>query len=330
MRRTLFVGTQAGDDTHALRVGLVAQALHHRAARHLGHVCRWHVHEVGPAVDQLGGQSLVVLGLVDGAGGQHALQHPLLALARGGFVDDGVGVDGVVLQACQQGGFGQVDLLQRLAEVDLRARAITVGALAQVDLVAVELQDLVLAQFTLQLPGDQCFLDLAFGRAPGAEEEGARHLLRDGAGTAAHAAAQVRQPGACDAAPADGAVFIEVGVFHRQHGLLEQGRRVLQGDVDAALGAELGDLHAVGREHLQVLVRAVVGGLVQAGQFVPVPGSGDGQGQHNDGGQRRQHQQDAAQDDEAAGAALCKAWRQARLSRSTQTRRCRRRCPSPA
>ena len=52
--RALLVGAQAGDDAHALGVGLVAQAVHHGAARHFRHVGRGHVHEVGLAVDQFG------------------------------------------------------------------------------------------------------------------------------------------------------------------------------------------------------------------------------------------------------------------------------------
>jgi hypothetical protein len=55
---------------------------------------------------------------------------------------------------------GQV--LQILAEIDLRGRGgEAVGALAQIDLVHIHFQDLVLAEVFLDLPGQQHFVGLA-------------------------------------------------------------------------------------------------------------------------------------------------------------------------
>jgi hypothetical protein len=279
VRHALLFRAHRSEDAHAFGVGLLAQAFHHRAARHLGHVLGRHVHEAGFAVRQLGGDRLAALGIADGTGGDHPVQHPVLAPGGRRVVDDGVGVDRVLLQAGQHRGLRQVELRQRLAEVDLRGGAVAVGALAQVDLVQVELQDAVLAQLAFQLPGNQRFLQLAFDGAPRAQEEGARHLLRDGAGAAADAAGGVRPGGARHPLEADAVVVVELVVLHRQHGVLQQLGRLRDGHEDAPLGAELRNLGAIGRQHLQVLARPVGGGLVQWGQIVPVPGGHEGQHQ---------------------------------------------------
>ena len=297
--RALVFGTQRRDDTNAFGVGLLTELVHHRAARHLGHVFGVHIDEAGAAQHEPRGQCFLALGFGDGAGALHAPQHPFLALARSGCVGHRVGVNGVLRQAREHGDLGRGQRGQWLAEVHLRGGAKAVGALAQVDLVEVQLQDLVLAELPFQLHRDQRFLDLAFTRAAGAEEKGARHLLGDGGSTLRRAAFEVGPGGAHQAAQADAAMFVKARVFHREHGLLQGLRHLCDRQVQTPFAAELGNLHAVGRQHLQVLARPVVGGLVQRWQVVPVPPCSGGQRQHGGCDHAQRQQEQGAQDDEA-------------------------------
>ena len=233
-----------------------------------------------------------MLGGGDQAQRLHAAQHQQLATPGTLGVDHGVGPDRVLRQAGQHGRFGQAQRRQRLAEVHLGRRAEAVRALPQVDLVHVQLEDLVLAQLALDLQRQQRLLDLALGRAPGRQEEGARHLLRDGGRTLGHAPRQIGQCGAQQAADADAEVITELRVLDGQHGLLQPRRHLRDGHEDAPLAAEGGNLHAVGREHLQVLARLVVGDLGQRRQVAPVPGGGGTECQcAQQGGACQQHQQ---------------------------------------
>ena len=62
------------------------------------------------------------------------------------------------------------------------------AALAEVDLVGVHLEDLLLGEAMLELEGDEDLGELAFDVAGGGEEEAARELHGDGGATLADAA----------------------------------------------------------------------------------------------------------------------------------------------
>ena len=158
------------------------------------------------------------------------------------------------------------DVLQLLAEVDLRRRREAVRALAQVDLVHVELEDLVLGQGLFDLPGQQRFVDLALQGLFAGQEEVARHLLRDGRGALARAAGQVVQRGAHDADVVDAAMLVEAVVLDRQHRLFHDLRDVLDAHQVAPLLAEFADQHVVGGKDPQRNLRPVVGQRIERRQ----------------------------------------------------------------
>jgi hypothetical protein len=143
----LVGGIDGGVDVEALGVGVFLVLGVHHLAHHFIHV--FGMHRVLAARGThlqffLGG--LVVLRLGDEAHVQHALQDVLLADVGALGVDDGVVGRGCLGQAGQHGGFGQGDVLEVLAEIGAGGGGEAEGALAQVDLVHVDLQDLVLGQ----------------------------------------------------------------------------------------------------------------------------------------------------------------------------------------
>ena len=213
-----------------------------------------------------------LLRLADDAGGHHALQHGVLALGGAGQVGDRVGIAGVLRQASQHRRLGDRQRGQRLAEVGVGRGGKAVGPLAEVDLVHVELQDLVLAQLALDLQRQQGLFELALGRAPRRQKEGARHLLGDGGRPLAHAAGGCGHQRPQHAFGVDAAVLAKARVLHRQQGLLHQQRDLGDRHKLPPLAAELGDLDAVCGVDLQGLARLVVGDAVQRRQLRGVPG----------------------------------------------------------
>ena len=206
-------------------------------------------------------------GLGDDARDPHALQHHLLPRHGALAVGHWIGVMRVLRQAGEQGGLCDAQALQRLAEVGLRGGGKAIGALAQEDLVEVDLQDAVLGQGLLHLQRQQDLLGLALGREALGQQHGAHQLLREGGGPLLHAARHHRQHGARHAFRIDAVVLPKARVFHRQHGVLQALGDARQRHVDAPLGAELGDLHAVGRHHLQRQPRLVLHDAVDGRQL---------------------------------------------------------------
>ena len=79
-------------------------------------------------------------------------------------------------QSGQQRSFGQRQLLGMLCEVELRSRLKAIHAAAQVDLIAIEREDLLLGEGAFDLDGEIGFLQFARGRAVGGEKKIARQL----------------------------------------------------------------------------------------------------------------------------------------------------------
>jgi len=92
---------------------------------------------------------------------QHAREHVLAAFLRRLGVADGIELRGRLGQPREQRRLGQRERLHRLAEIGLRCGGEAIGALPEVDLVEVELEDLILAQFALDLEGEQDLVELA-------------------------------------------------------------------------------------------------------------------------------------------------------------------------
>ena len=245
-----------------------------------------------------------LLSLGDGTGGQHAQQHRVLALGGACQVGDRVGITRVLRQAGQHRRFGQAQGRQRLAEVGIGGGGKTVSALAEVDLVHVQLQNLVLAQLALDLQGQQRFFQLALGRQPGRQEKRPRHLLGDGGRALAQTPGGGGQQRAQHAFGVDAQMLAEACVLHRQQRLLQLQRDGADRHKLPALGAKLGDLHAVGGDHLQRLAWLVAGDPIQRRQLRRVPGHRAGQQQP--GGQQ-QGQRPAQRQPPAPGWAA-KGW----------------------
>ena len=79
-------------------------------------------------------------------------------------------------QSGEQGGFGEGEVVDVFGEVELAGGFESVGAVAQIDLVRVHGEDLVLGEDTLDLHGEQNFLELAAVGLLIGEEEIARQL----------------------------------------------------------------------------------------------------------------------------------------------------------
>ena len=153
---------------------------------------------------------------------EHAPEDELLAHRGPLRVDDRVVGRWRHRQAGQHRGLGHAQILDRFAEVDLAGRGKAVGALAEEDLVHVQLEDLLLAQQLLDLQRQQQLVDLARVGLLGGQVEVLRHLHRDGRAALAARIAQVGQRRAQDALVVDAAVLVEARVLGRQHRVLQQ------------------------------------------------------------------------------------------------------------
>ena len=150
----------------------------------------------------------------------HAPQHVLLAQLRALRVRDGLKRDGALGSPASMADSASVSSVEPLAEIDLRRRGEAVGALPEVDLVDVELEDLVLGEARLDLEGEQHLVELAGERLFLGQEEVARDLHGDGARALAHAARDEigqRRPRHADVVHA--AVLVEALVLGGEDGV---------------------------------------------------------------------------------------------------------------
>ena len=150
----------------------------------------------------------------------------------------------------------EIQVLGALAEIQLRRGLDAVGAVSEVDLVAIEGEDLFLRVALLDADRDQRFLDLplpaaiADGEADLGGEQVARQLLRDGAAAGRLAArgdvAKQRQHHSRDA---EARMLEEARVLRGQDRLAEVLRNVVVMNDDAALDRELANELAILPEH---------------------------------------------------------------------------------
>ncbi len=162
-----------------------------------------------------------------------------------------------------------------LAEVALRRRLHAERAVAEVDLVEVELEDLVLGVLRLDFPGDAGFAQLPTDGpllpVDVFRKEVAGQLHGDGGKPLADATGQdvgLDRAGKPD--PVDAVVLVEPLVLGGQEGGDDGGGHLVQADDGAAFLAEVGDEAAVGGVHLGGLVGVVAveprdGGAAVAG-----------------------------------------------------------------
>ena len=116
--------------------------------------------------------------------------------------------------ARQHRGFGHGEIGRRLAEVAARGRFRAVEAIAEIHLVQIDLENLVLAVELLDPLRENRFAQFAAKRLVAREKADARELLRDRARAFGRAAlADVGEHGADDADAVDAVVVVETRVF---------------------------------------------------------------------------------------------------------------------
>lgn len=162
-------------------------------------------------------------------------------------------------QARQHGGFGDGDVFQWFAKVNLTRRCKTVGPVAQENLVHVDLKDLVLGQHVFELVGQQNFINFAGVSFLGRQVHIAGHLHGDGRCALAFHAAQVGNARPQNAQVVHAAVLVEAVVLDGQYRVLHHLRDLFDGREVAALFAKLAHQLAIFRENTQGQLRLVIG-----------------------------------------------------------------------
>ena len=235
----LVAGIERGVDVEATRIGLVAVLREDHLAHHFGHVFGVHARVV-----RAGAQLQVfLLGLCrlfggDVAGVMHALDDVELTRTSAlGVADRVVGGRGL-RQTREHGGFGDADRFERLAKVCFAGCREAVGAISQIDLVHVDLENLVLAQQMLEFEGQQNFVDLAGEGLLGGEVHIARHLHGDGGGALALDLAEVGQRSAHHPLVVHAAMFEETGIFDSEDRIFHHIRDFIDGSQISTLFAE--------------------------------------------------------------------------------------------
>ncbi len=205
----------------------------------------------------------------------HAAQRVVAAL-RGPLLVD---VRALALRQLQDAGDGrgllEIQDLHGLAEVDPRRGLDAVRAVAEVHLVAVEREDLLLGVPLLDLQGEHDLLDLALERLLRLEEQLAGELLRQRAGARIEQPAfvhEVADDGHQQAQRPDADVVLELGVLGRQDRLPHKGRDFLVLQDDPPLRGELADHAPVDRVDAGDGARLV---FVEGRHLRQVPGVGD-------------------------------------------------------
>ncbi len=109
----------------------------------------------------------------------HAIDHVVAPLDRALALAERMQRARRLRQRGEIGGFRDRQLVHRLVVVDQRGRGDAVGAEAEIDLVEIELEDLVLGVGALDPQREQRFLDLAVERDLVGQQEVLGDLLRD-------------------------------------------------------------------------------------------------------------------------------------------------------
>src|SRR5579863_5707188 len=203
----------------------------------------------------------------DGAVGLH-LREDEIAAFEGFLRIEERRIGGWALgQASEEGSFGQRNVFGVLAEVEFGSGFKAIHAVAEVDLIAVEGEYLLLGEGALDLDGEVGFLNFARGVAVSGEEEIARELHGErGSALHAAAAAEVVPDGADDAEDVDAPVRLEVLVFDGDDGLAEDRGELVVVDQDAALEGEGADDAAFYVEEIGGGGRAIALEVVDLGQ----------------------------------------------------------------
>ena len=258
-------------DAESPRVHIVRILLLDRLAYHFGDVLGMERELARVALDAHGRlRRLGILFLGHVAKLPHAAKHVELALLGPLRIDYRVKGGRRLGQPGQHGRFGEGQLVEGLAKVDLRRGGEAVRALAEVDLVDVKLEDLVFLEAVLDLEREHCFVELARKRLLGRQEKIPRDLHRDGAGALPSAArCEVGYGGAHDALVVDACMLVEALILGREDRPFEDLGHLGDLHHGTPLLAELADQHALGGIHAQRDLRLVVGENLERRQVGP-------------------------------------------------------------
>ena len=170
-RLLVFAGNR-GVHPVAIFVGLLAVAIHHLLAHHFAQIGRGEgdFRRVVAGVDGFAAR-LIVLRLGDVPLAQHTRQHHVApgcgAIHRIERVKSGRGFR----QTGNHRHFAEGQLVDRFAKIDLRRGADAIGAVAEVDLVQIQLKDFIFVQQLLDADSQKGLFNLTHQRLLGAEEE---------------------------------------------------------------------------------------------------------------------------------------------------------------
>ncbi len=218
---------ERGVDAEALmREALVADALDELIVDEIDEVGGFAGVDVGWGEAEGLGLGAAGLGGGDGTGLDHGVEDDVAALHCALGVLIGGEVVGALDHASEEGGLGEIELAEIFAEVGLGGLAEAVdgeaAALAEVDLVGVHLEDLLLVEAGFELEADDDLAEFAGDTLFWREEEAAGQLLSEGRSATRHMTGENVHHGALGGAEiVDAAVVEEVTVLDGDDGLDE-------------------------------------------------------------------------------------------------------------
>src|SRR5579862_6082857 len=196
-------------------------------------------------------------------------------------VDGAVGMDlGVCVvgrsadDATEESALGDVEVANILAKVSLGGFTKSANgeraAIAEVNLVGIEGEDLLFAEALIKLESDDGFFDFAAPAAFGGKEEGASNLHIDGGGALRFGTVpKVGPSGAEDADGVEAAVVEEALIFGRKHGFNEDFGHVVKADQAAFFTGGIEKIGEDFRLDLGVIKFGIVGEADKFRNVVP-------------------------------------------------------------
>ena len=152
-------------------------------------------------------------------------------------------------QAGQHSGFGQVEFLRGFAEIILGSCLHAVGAVAQINLVEIEIENVLFAEGFIDAVGENGLFNLAFVAALRGQQKTLGDLLGNGAAALNDGSGlEIFKERSYNTEKIDAAMFVKTRILSCDEGLLQLFGNALKGYDDASLFIELGDFLIVVRK----------------------------------------------------------------------------------